>query len=94
MTIFASGSGMNPTDPAGSGIKKRVMETLIYRVISVVGRKRTTVFESASFNEARKADDQYRLSLHKKGCLVTFDNKYFHPDTKKFEKVELEAFRR
>ena len=75
------------------------MAQRIFRVISVIGRKRTVVFETApvelntieerkAFSEALRAEDKYRLSLYNSGCSVTWDDKYFHPDTKEYERVE------
>ena len=75
------------------------MAQRIFRVISVIGRKRTVVFETApvelntieekkAFFEAMRAEDKYRLSLYGSGCSITWDGRYYHPDTKEYERVE------
>ena len=78
------------------------MAQRIYRVISIIGRKRTVVFETApmdvntieerqAFSEALKARDKYKRSLHSAGCSATWDERYYHPDTKEYERVVLDS---
>lgn len=91
MVIFASGTLIVPTDPAGSGYKtKQVMANKVYRVVSCIGRKRNVIWESkvfdandgtASMNEYRnavRAKYEHCMKLWADGYSFTNDNRYFH----------------
>ena len=66
------------------------MNTKVYRVVAVIGRKRNVVFQSKAFDptdgcadyeafkEAIRAREQHCMDLWGKGFSVTTDGRYHH----------------